>query len=101
MNEALNAIVPCRAASRVVCAANLVNGHLICGARHGDAVMLAQAALLGKAYSFMQESMVEGFIDQHGQFLTREEAWAVALAAGQIYRRVGGDEGCLYSENLY
>ena len=44
---------------------------------------------------------VQGFIDQRGNFLTREEAWIVAEASGQIIRRVGGDGKKLYSENLY
>ena len=43
----------------------------------------------------------QGFVDQFGTFLTREEAWKVAIEAHQIIRRVGGDEGRLYSENLY
>ena len=85
----------------MVCAANLVNGLIICGARHGDSVMLAQVDLLGDAYSFYSDELVQGFIDQLGVFLTREQAWDVAIAAGQILRRCGGDEGCLYSENLY
>jgi hypothetical protein len=33
--------------------------------------------------------------------MTREEAFEVASAAGQIIRRVGGDDGKLFSENLY
>lgn len=43
----------------------------------------------------------QGFIDQRGNFLGRQEAWQVAQAAGQIIRRVGGDTeagGTLYSE---
>ncbi len=46
----------------------------------------------------------EGFIDKFGNFKTRQEAWVIAEAAGQIIRRVGGDQrdgGTLYSENLY
>jgi hypothetical protein len=55
-----------------------------------------------------------GFIDQEGDFLTRAEAWKVADKAGQIRRPYGferhyknqrvanvGDEGLLFSENLY
>lgn len=45
-----------------------------------------------------------GFIDQFGNFHTRTEAWKIAEAAGQIFRRCGGDTvngGTLYSENLY
>jgi len=33
--------------------------------------------------------------------MTREEAWQVAEAAGQIKYRVGGDGKELFSENLY
>lgn len=50
------------------------------------------------------EPTAQGFVDQRGVFLTRTEAWSIALAAGQIIRRVGGndtDGGTLYSENLY
>lgn len=43
----------------------------------------------------------QGFIDQRGAFLTREEAHKVATGAGQIIRRCGGDDGRLFSENLY
>jgi hypothetical protein len=43
----------------------------------------------------------QGFIDQFGVFMTREEAYEVAKAAGQIKYRCGGDEGRLFSENLY
>lgn len=46
----------------------------------------------------------QGFIDQWGIFLNRQEAWKVAKAAGQILYRCGGDDsdgGTLYSENLY
>lgn len=84
---------------RIVCAAVLVNEHIVCSARHYDPLMLAQMELIAEAYS--GANVEQGFIDQHGKFLTREEAWAVATEAGQIMRRVGGDEGRLYSENLY
>lgn len=46
----------------------------------------------------------EGFIDQHGNFHTRQQAWKIAEANGQIIHRCGGDTangGTLYSENLY
>jgi hypothetical protein len=43
----------------------------------------------------------QGFVDQHGVFLTREEAMEIARAAGQIVRRCGGDSIRLFSENLY
>jgi hypothetical protein len=43
----------------------------------------------------------QGFVDKSGTFKTREEAWSIAEAANQIIRRVGGDNGKLFSENLY
>lgn len=86
---------------RVVCAANrFPGGVLVLGARHFDGVMRQTIKLL----SLTPGSEEQGFIDQAGQFLTRQEAWKVAEAAGQIQRRVGGDTsqgGSLYSENLY
>lgn len=86
---------------RVVCAANLYeDGLMLIGARHWDTQMHLQADRIGfvrKEHGAEQQ----GFIDQHGKFMTREEAWVVAWNAGQIIRRCGGDDRCLYSENLY
>ena len=48
-----------------------------------------------------ESPVIQGFIDQFGQFLTREEAWPIAERNTQIIRRVGGDGIKLYSENLY
>lgn len=84
---------------RVVCAAcRHADGAIICGARHFDRVMRMQ---MGESDWRAAE---QGFIDQHGTFMSREEAWKAATEAGQILRRVGGDDangGTLYSENLY
>lgn len=74
---------------------------VVAGARHHDGVM---NPVLKKLYDLgfvRAEENSQGFIDQHGKFYTRSEAWAVAQANDQIIRRVGGDDGCLYSENLY
>lgn len=77
---------------RVVCAAlKSIGGQLVLGPRHFDETMhLQMAQLVGYMTPWEQ-----GFIDQHGTFLTREEAWKVASEAGQIVRRVGGDEAPL------
>lgn len=83
----------------VVCAAiKNKRGVMVCSPRHWDTMMHAQALSM-KGEDWYQAE--QGFVDQRGVWLTREEAWKVAEAAGQIMRRVGGDEGCLYSENLY
>ncbi len=86
---------------RIVCAANRARftGEVVIGIRHYDAFMRKQMA---SCEAFNQGDPVDqGFIDQHGVFLTREEAFIVATEAMQIIRRVGGDEGKLFSENLY
>lgn len=84
---------------RVVCAAIRGKaGRVICSARHFDDLMRRQVA----ADVFGDWSVAEqGFIDQRGEFMTREEAHKIATEAGQIIRRCGGDEGRLFSENLY
>ncbi len=86
---------------RIVCAANRDrDGLVIVGVRHWDAFMHAQA----DSQPWVAGHHEQGFIDQFGVFMSRTEAWRVASAAGQIIRRVGGDNadgGTLYSENLY
>lgn len=83
---------------RVVCAAiRDATGQVVCGARHFDNGM---HRAIGRLMSFTAP-WEQGFIDQFGMFLTREEAFVVASQAGQIIRRVGGDDGRLFSENLY
>ena len=84
---------------RVVCAAVRARcGRLICSPRHFDAIaQVAVEALWASDWAQAEQ----GFVDQCGTFMTREEAWPVAEAAGQIVRRVGGDGNRLYSENLY
>lgn len=87
----------------VVCAANRwPDGTIILGVRHWDIYM--HCAVDGDLGLIDLPAPEEGFIDQCGVFMDRREAWQVAEAAGQIRRRVGGDDkdgGTLYSENLY
>lgn len=91
---------------RVVCSANLCpkTGHMILGARRWDESMHVHYELFKRAGYTDVNFEEQGFIDQHGVFMDRQEAWKVAEAAGQIIRRVGGDTmdgGTLFSENLY
>lgn len=83
---------------RIVCAAIRKSGHIICGARHFDPIMRAAIYLLPDQSATGWE---QGFIDQFGEYLTREQALEIAKHDGQIIRRCGGDEKRLYSENLY
>lgn len=94
---------PAHVLPRVVCAARLYpSGALCIGPRHGSELMRKQAdALCDPSDKHFQ---VDGFIDQWCRFMTRTEAWKVAVIAGQIRRHCGGDGtdgGTLYSENLY
>lgn len=86
---------------RVVCAANRYGPHVFLGARHFD--MRMREAMEGHDIPALRQKFGEeqGFIDQHGTFMDRGEARNVAVTAGQIYRRCGGDEQKLFSENLY
>lgn len=91
----------------VVAAANRY-GDLITavGARHGSPVMWQQLSAIReeKLIDLDNKGLAEqGFICQHDIFMTREEAWEVAVASGQLnLRRYCGHEfGRLYSEDVW
>ena len=90
---------------RIVCAAMRNSaGDIVTGARHYDGIMRQHIERLRESHGhdvWSKNDIAQGFIDQRGEFLTREEAHKVAAEAGQIIRRCGGDEGKLFSENLY
>ena len=98
----------------VVCAAikHKRTGDVICGARHGDCLNFASRHKIDE--DFGSETWECGFVDADNVFMTRAEAWKVADSMGQIRRPTGfernfknqrpanvGDEGLLFSENLY
>lgn len=83
---------------RVVCAAiKNTDGDIICGPRHFDIIMRLQIMNSKKDWIIPEQ----GFVDQFGKFLNRKEAYIVAKSAEQIIRPTGGDEGKLFSENIY
>ena len=84
---------------RVVCAAIRKEGRILAGARHFDKVMRAQIEA-SEGMGWWKLGAEQGFIDQFGDFLTREEAWSVARIENQIIKEVSSP-GTLYSENLY
>ena len=88
---------------RIVSAACVWQGkYTIVGVRHMDDWMVGLLLpLMEQGIITDSHDMGEGFVDNRGHFLTREEAWDVAVEANQILRRCGGDEGRLYSENLH
>lgn len=79
-------------------AACIVDRVLVVGNRHFCPIMHNTIELLGLDCSKHNIIHDQGFVCQHGQYMTREEAWLVAGAAGQI-KRVTGEEGVLYSED--
>lgn len=83
---------------RIVCAAIRRNcGGILCSARHFDRLMREQI----EASTLDWSEVEHGFIDQRGQFLSREAAYAVAFAAGQLQRVDEVGSARLYSEHLY
>lgn len=95
---------------RIVCAANKyvfeVHGEIetlvVCGARHYDPLMRAQINVIDEFYWSCKIGEVQGFVDQRGNFLTREEAFVVAKTTGQIIRDCGNPDSTeLFSEHLY
>jgi len=89
--------------SRVVCAAIKFFHNdeeiIVTSARHYDPLMRKTIKLIGIDAKTCPEE--QGFIDQFGNFLTREEALRIATENNQIFRRCGSDHIRLYSENLY
>lgn len=91
---------------RVVCAAIRSPAGVLLGIRHYSADMHRQIAARADGEQFKHRlDEDQGFVDQHGVFMSREEAYQVALAAGQIVRPYACGHGLngpkLYSEGLY
>lgn len=88
---------------RVVCAAaRAEDGRIIVGIRHYSGDMYSQIFARGDGRQFENRyGEDQGFVDQLGIYMTREEAWIIANEAGQIINYIAGQEGILYSEHLY
>jgi hypothetical protein len=101
--ETQTRFVPREPVGRVVCAAiRAEDGSLLLGIRHFSEDMHAQLRMRIDGSKFHhRQGDGQGFVDQNGAYLTREQALEVALTAGQVIRRVSGDAGRLHSENLY
>lgn len=77
-------------------AANIVDGHLIVGNRHFCPIMQMTIDNLNLRDENHYHDSEQGFVDQWGVYMSRQEAWRVAKAAGQIKEVF--TEGVLYSE---
>lgn len=94
-----------RVCQRVVCAAVMLRtGKVICGVRHFDELMLQSMPPNTPEGREELADHQQGFVDNKYKFLTRQQAFYVALAAKQFdpdchnYR---GIRGSLFSEDLY
>lgn len=89
--------------SRIVCAANRhKDGRIVIGPRHFDSTMIRALMAQPDWDTDGWKGSEQGFIDQHGDFFTREQAWEIAKPLGQCVRSIGmPDNGVLYSEHLY
>jgi len=85
--------IPTTPLIRIVCAA------IRCG--------LTGMTIAGVRHRFIKEGFMsfkhseEGFLTNQNEFLDREQAWKVALAADQIRNPLEGNVGVLCSEHLY
>lgn len=82
----------------VVCAACKMGEHIVLGARHFDKRMRQQMENTSCNWKLAEQ----GFIDQFGDFITREEAMSIIKKNGQPFsiERNRGDT-VLFSEGLY
>lgn len=89
---------------RIVCAAvQLKDGRVVCGVRHFDQLMRAMLPPeLAEAHKVLA-GHEEGFVDNRYQFVDRNRAWDIALAAGQFDPSVNfrGIRGMLFSEDVW
>lgn len=94
---------------RVVCAAiRAADGELLLGIRHYSPDMNRQIEARADGDKFRKRGDDDqGFVDQWGEWLSREEAYHVAAENGQIVRpfvtrpKPDGTGARLYSEGLY
>lgn len=86
--------------NKIICAANkLPNGVMLVGARHWDTIMRAQFRAMGGTNAPHSE-IQQGFIDQRGNFYTRNQALKLCIKNGQIEKGKFSDTE-LFSEDLY
>lgn len=87
---------------RVVTAANVCGDLLLVGARHWSAAMHAQIDAIGRD-DHNVSIHDQGFIDQFDVYMSREQAYIVALVADQLnqYREKTFPRDRLFSEDLH
>ena len=91
------------ATPRIVCAAiRSADGDVLIGIRHYSVDMLAQMHARSDGAKFAHRSGDDqGFVDQHGNYRTRAEAYRIAGEARQVINPEACPGYKLYSEGLY
>lgn len=86
---------------RIAQAACSYGGYIVTGTRHYCPIMRMQIDAIGGdvliEWAGGHDNVIQGFTDQYGNFLTRQEAYVIAKEAGQIIRE-DYEPGTLYSE---
>ena len=79
------------------------SGLIVCGVRHFDKLMVDVITLLREGGVLKEKSVYadQGFVNQFGEFLTREEALKIAVENDQIDWDRNGSNNELFSEGLY
>lgn len=90
---------------RIVAAAiQLKDGRVICGVRHFDKIMRMSLPATVEEAGPILVGHEEGFVTNRYEFVDRNEAWKIAVKAGQINFKLWeghGIWGCLFSEDLW
>lgn len=86
---------------RIVSAACRKGTIIICSPRHMDTVCRQIIDNIESDDPSWWYDAEQGFVDQFGNFLTRKEAWVIAVRQNQIIRDHDKCVGTLYSEHLY
>lgn len=87
----------------IVCAAiRADDGEILVGIRHYSPDMVNQMLNHINGIKFQnRKGDDQGFVDQFGNYLTRKEAWEIAMNNGQIRHELLSEDGMLYTEHLY
>lgn len=88
--------------TRIVAAAlQHKDGRVVVGVRHYDELMIGVLKQLPDFMTAGWRAADQGFVDNHGVYWTREDAWIIAEAAGQIIVSEGTRRGVLHSEDVW
>ena len=81
---------------------NIATGFVLSGHRHDNPMVNYMTFIEQNVPSFDNSLMVNGFLTSKNRFVTREEAYLIAVEAGQIVKRDSNSENeILISEELY